>query len=208
MGFRFLGDPIDLFIFKKAKREGFKIIFQRKFWNKDDVLKTLSTLDYFCKQNNVTADLVMLGGSAILTLMEINGESFRPTLDVDVNIINVSDMSIFTEQLKKVNVEIVGGVMEVPPMEDFENQDFLYEVDAGFEAIRVYLPNIELLACSKIFSTREKDLYDLKDTKLLEKCDKEYLMSLVEEYKQYLLNPANPDLNVHQLDRIFKEKGI
>lgn len=184
------------------------MIFQKKFWNKNEVLKTLNTLDYYCKQKSVSADLVMLGGSAILTLMEINEENFRPTLDVDINIINVSDIKVFTEQLKKVNIEIVGGIMEVPPLEDLENEKSLYEIEADFEAIKVYLPNLELLACCKIFSTRDKDLKDLENTTILEKCDKEYLISLVEEYKLYLLNPSNPDLNVHQLNRIFGEKGI
>lgn len=184
------------------------MIFQKEFRTKDEVLKALYTLDLYCGQEGVSADLVMLGGSAILTLMEHNGLEFRPTMDIDINILSVSDMRKFTKQLERVNVEIVGGVMEVPPLEDFRNKDSIYEIEMDFKAIRVYLPNLELLACCKIFSTREKDLKDLENTAILTKCNKEKLMTMVEEYKLYLLNPSNPDLNLHQLDRILNEKGI
>jgi len=96
--------------------------------------------------------------------------------------------------------------MEVPPQEDLEEEKNLLEF--GLEAISVYLPDLELLACCKIFSTREKDLQDLERFEILDKCNKVKLLKMVEEYKSYLLNPTNPDLNVHQLDRIFSEREI
>lgn len=178
--------------------------FSKEILEQGVILKNLNTLDYYCKEENVSADLVMLDGSALLTLIELNGGIFRPTMDVDINIINVSDRKVFTEQLKKVNIEIVGGIMEVPPLEDLDDQNSHFEIEVGFEAIRVFLPNLELLACSKIFSTRGKDLSDLENTSILEYCNKDRLMSMVEEYKQYLLNPSNLNLNVHHLNRIFE----
>ncbi|MEN1970109.1 DUF6036 family nucleotidyltransferase [Lentibacillus sp. N15] len=187
--------------------------FQEECRNKDDILNQLHTLDYYCKKEDISAELVMMGGSAILTLMELNGQNFRPTMDIDINIINTMNKESFYKQLEKVKIDVVGGVMEVPPLEDFEfrntkDQKSLYELEVGFEAIRVFLPNLELLACCKIFSTRLKDLRDLEEMSILDNCNKDKLLGMVEEYKQNLLNPANPDLNVHQLDRIFEQKGI
>lgn len=180
----------------------------REIRNVDEILDKLYTLDYLCLQRNVVAELVVLGGSGILLFMELNGKTFRPTRDIDVNLIATNNMEALLSSLAEVNIDIVGGVMEVPPMEDFKDKDSLFELDVNFSAIRVYVPSIELLACCKIFSTREKDLIDLKETSILENCNKEKLMKMIEEYKEYLLNPSNPDLNLHELDNIFKEKGI
>ena len=63
------------------------------------------------------------------------------------------------------------------------------------------------LACSKIFSTREKDLKDLQETDILNMCDREKLMGMVEEYKGYMINPNNLDVNVHKLALILKKRG-
>jgi hypothetical protein len=65
-----------------------------------------------------------------------------------------------------------------------------------------------MLACCKIFSKREKDLIDLINTDLLVSCDKEKLLKMIDEYKDYLLNPNDPDINFRQLDNIFTRKGI
>lgn len=173
-----------------------------------DVLNILTDLDLYCKQSNVKGELVILGGSAFLTYMGLENICFRTTLDIDVNIIATSNESIFKDFLKKLQIDVVGGIMEVPPLEDFENNNELIKLDYDFEYIEVYLPKLELLACTKIFSTRVKDLEDLEHYNILEKCDKIKLLKMVEEYKRYLLNPSNPDLNVHQLNRILKEKGI
>ncbi|GKV69768.1 hypothetical protein NCCP2716_22660 [Sporosarcina sp. NCCP-2716] len=74
--------------------------------------------------------------------------------------------------------------------------------------IEIYIPSIELLACTKIFSKREKDLQDLRDTDLLLLCDKQELLSMADEYLGYMLNPEDPDLNYHQLRSIPDQKGI
>lgn len=172
------------------------------------ILDKLYTLDFLCARQGVVAELVVLGGAGLLLFLEQVGEQFRPTRDIDVNLIGTNNMGILLRVLEEVNIDVVGGIIEVPPLEDFRNKDLLFELDVNFSAIRVYVPSIELLACCKIFSTREKDLVDLKETPILEKCDKEKLMKMVEEYKEYLLNPSNRDLNLYELDRILKEKGI
>ncbi|UJL45668.1 hypothetical protein KFZ58_14905 [Virgibacillus sp. NKC19-16] len=55
---------------------------------------------------------------------------------------------------------------------------------------------------------RQKDLDDLENTPLLDVCDKEKLLEMVNEYKVELLNPNDPDLNFHQLDNIFHKRRI
>jgi len=175
----------------------------------DDILDTLYTLDFLCAQRKIVAELIILGGSGILLNLEMMDEQFRSTRDIDVNLIATNDTKSLLATLSEVNIDIIGGVMEVPPMEDFKDRkNSFHELDADFKSLRIYVPEIELLACSKIFSTREKDLIDLKETSLLKKCDRDKLLSLVEEYKGYILNINNPDLNYHQLHDILKELGI
>lgn len=182
--------------------------YNKKIRSKQEVMDTLTDLDYYCKESNVIAKLVMLGGSAFLTHLDLKNESFRPTIDVDVNIMAVNDEKVFKEQLKKVNIDLVGGVMEVPPLEDLSNEKYLIELDYRFESIRVFIPDFELLACTKLFTKREKDLQDLKKFNIIENCDQERLFQMINEYKGNLLNPSDPDLNYHQLNSILKEKGI
>ncbi|NNV05644.1 hypothetical protein ETC03_04085 [Geobacillus sp. MMMUD3] len=175
---------------------------------RDAILDKFYTLDYLCCKQGVVAEIVVLGGAALLLLMEQMGEQFRPTRDIDVHLISTNNMQALLRELEKINVDVVGGIMEVPPSEDLRNKESLFELDLDFSAIRVYVPTIELLACCKIFSTREKDLIDLKETQILEKCDTEKLLGMVAEYREYLLNPSNQDLNLYELDNILKEKGI
>ncbi len=76
------------------------------------------------------------------------------------------------------------------------------------ENITVYVPTMELLACTKLFSKRAKDLDDLIDSPMLEYCDKNLLIELVTEYKDYILNPEDWSWNFYELDSIFEKKGI
>lgn len=179
-----------------------------KYENLKEIREVLYKLDYMCKRDNIKAKLLLLGGSAILVLLELLGEKFRSTLDIDVDIISTNDYDKLGDNLRKLGIHSIGGVIELPPREDLIQEQNKYKVDgAGFEAIEVYVPTLELLACTKIFSTRGKDLEDLKSTSLIDLCDREKLLNMVNEYKEYLLNPSNMNLNVHELENIFKQKG-
>lgn len=174
----------------------------------EDIIEKLDILDFLCIKKGVVAKLVILGGAGILLMLEMNDAKFRPTRDIDVNVLAASDEKEILRLLAEANIDTVGGVMELPPMEDFKEEESLHELGLEYENIRVYLPSIELLACCKIFSKRQKDLNDLTDTLLLDKCNKEILLEMVEDYKENLLNPSDPDINVHQLAHIFEQKGI
>ncbi|MCM3087533.1 DUF6036 family nucleotidyltransferase [Bhargavaea ginsengi] len=180
-----------------------------QFHTIEEIVDRLSLLDFYCMKSGTIADLVILGGSGILMQLAINkDEFFRSTQDIDVNILLTNDTEAIYHQLREANIDVVGGVMEVPPLEDFKETDSLYELDMDFSNIRVFVPTLELLACCKIFSKRQKDLDDLESTSLLEQCDKDSLLEMVDEYRANLLNEHDPDLNLHLLDNILAEKGI
>lgn len=173
----------------------------------DEIFERLDILDILCEKQKVKAELVILGGAAILILMEMNNRTFRPTRDIDVNILSATNYEEIYKLLEQSNIDIVGGVMELPPMEDIRD-GAKYKIDLDFNSIKVYVPAIELLACTKIFSKREKDLRDLEESSLLDLCDKNKLIKMVEEYKENMLSQNDIDINVHQLEHILIQKGI
>lgn len=176
--------------------------------NSDEIIDNLFKLDYLCKSRGLVGELILLGGASLALLMEMQDKAFRSTRDIDVNILNSSDETAMYAALKEAGIDVVGGVMTLPPMEDLRLDENRHELDVDFEAIRVFVPTPELIACSKIFSAREKDLKDLEESPLLESCDKEKLMTLVEDYKSYMSNPGDFNQNVFELDDILRRKGI
>ncbi|GLC90345.1 DUF6036 family nucleotidyltransferase [Lysinibacillus piscis] len=174
----------------------------------DLILDKLSEVDIICGERGVNAEILILGGAGLLLLLETHNRKFRPTRDIDINLLSTNDEEGIRKVLKELAIDVLDGVVEVPPIEDFREQEKFRIEDAGFEHIKVFVPMIELLACTKIFSKREKDLQDLQDTDLLDICNKEKLLAMVNEYKDYLINPNDPDLNYHQLLRILKQKGL
>lgn len=70
------------------------------------------------------------------------------------------------------------------------------------------IPTIEYLAVSKIFTTRQEDEDDLVGEKLLAHCNPELLSAILFDYKGFILNPNNPDLNFNSLKSIFDLYGI
>ena len=177
------------------------------FRNADEIIDRFELLDVLCTEENVRAEFVVLGASGILLYMDLQDRQFRSTRDIDVNLISSSNDKAIYELLKQLRIDLVGGVMDIPPMEDF-NKDNLYKIDnTNFTSIDVYVPTIELLACAKIFTTRDKDLEDLMNSEIINACDKDKLLKMINEYKDYMLFPDNRDNNVHQLEEILKKRG-
>lgn len=174
----------------------------------EDIITVLVQLDKKCREQGTVADLIMLGASAISMYFNYRGFTFRPTRDIDVNVTATSNMEQLRSLLLEKGIDIIGGVIDVPPMEDFKDGEKFEISGDEFTNIRVFVPTIELLACAKIFSTRAKDLEDLKNSDILNLCNKEKLLEMIEEYKQYALNVDNPFLNLRDLECIFHEKGL
>lgn len=182
--------------------------YGKEMENINEILDKLAEIDLMCEQNGIYAEILILGGAGLLLIMEMQGDSFRSTRDIDINLISSTDEKGFQDILKRFEVDILEGIIEVPPVEDFLDAEKYKIKNTGFRNLKVFVPKIELLACAKIFSVREKDLQDLRDTNLLVNCNKIELLEMVDEYKDYYLNLDNPDLNYHQLFSILSDKGI
>ncbi len=57
---------------------------------------------------------MILGGAGLLLIMEMQGDSFRSTRD-DINLISSTNEKGFREVLKRFEVDILDGIIEVPP---------------------------------------------------------------------------------------------
>ncbi|MGA4519250.1 DUF6036 family nucleotidyltransferase [Solibacillus silvestris] len=183
-------------------------ILQEKMSNYKEVLVNLELLDAFCTVNNTTGQLIMFGGSAILVSLELQNRPFRPTADIDVGILTSSDEKALIESLQAANIDLISGTIEVPPKEDLVDVS-KFKLDIGtLDSIEVFVPSMEMLACTKLFSKRQKDLDDLEQTQLLDACDKNKLQDLIDEYTPYVLNPEHPDWNYHKFDDIRAVRGI
>jgi len=163
-----------------------------------DVVDMLTDLDKRCAEENVKADLLLLGGAGLMIALELEGHGFRPTVELDFHIIETTDKSSLARAFEGFDIDTLADIVDFPPIEDLEN-DALFEIDNNFRAIRISVPSIEMLAISKMFSKREKDLRDLETSELLSLCDAEKLTALIEEYKSYLTNPEDGNLNVNNL---------
>lgn len=174
----------------------------------EDVIDNLNLLDIYCKANETTGELMMVGGSAILIALSLKNREFRPTRDIDLKILSSSNKEALINSILEADMDLIVGTIEVPPTEDFiEMEKIKIEIDT-LENINVYVPTMELLACTKLFSKREKDLDDLLNSPMLEYCNKKTLIDLVSEYKEYILNPDDWNWNFKQLDSILEKKSI
>lgn len=183
--------------------------YSNQYKDVESIIDTLLVLDTFCASRDIEVEFVVVGASGILLFIEMmNKEAeYRPTRDIDIRVTEGVVTPELKEALHEYEIEIVEGVIQFPSREDFRENEFRHKIEGLFEAIDVYIPDIELLACTKIFSSRQKDLEDLEKTNLLELCDKDKLLELVEEYKGNM-TWDDPFCNVHDLSRIFQEKGI
>lgn len=160
----------------------------------------LKILNQDLVEREAKADLVLIGGFAAKYLLE----EFRPTIDLDFmvgKLVNETPSS-FNELLENNGMEAV-TVVEIPPIEEIKFHETL-----KYSNLTVSIPTIEYLAISKIFTTRQKDEDDLVDEKLLEHCDPELLSEMLIDYKGFVLNPKNPDLNFNSLKSVFDSYGI
>lgn len=172
------------------------------------IVDKLELLDIMCEREGVNAELIVIGGSGLHLLMELYKKEFRPTRDVDVQLLNASDMEEINRLLRELNIHVVSsGIAALPPLDEYDKKDAKYEIEEAFTNIKVYVPTPELLACTKIFTNRPRDLMDLKKS-LLDICDLAVLRYHIDDFKNYTLNPNDPNLNLYEIEQILKEKGF
>lgn len=177
----------------------------------EDVYGALHALDQACSEENIKASFTIVGGCAWMLLLDEAGIEFRATSDIDVVItgqpIEQAKRSRFHELLHDLSFEEPGGILFLPPPEDLTEPEKQRLIE-GFRIIRPHLPTPELLACCKIFSDREKDLLDVTQSGLLSICDKGKLIELIEEYREYVLNPYNPNHHFSQVIRMLRNDEL
>lgn len=175
-----------------------------------DVARHLAVLDFLCKKENVYAKFVIFGGASLL--IHLGENKFRKTLDIDYNILAVSD----EEKLQKILNQLrgvfqpLGGFPMYPDKEMYLEDGTLLEKLGGveFSNIRIFLPSIEMIALSKLMTRRPKDYHDLKETELLDRCDLEKLKRLADECVSYMTDHEYKNSNYYDWDELLKQRGL
>ena len=125
------------------------MFFQTLSYSK--IVKTLEELNASLAKRGTTGKIIITGGSAISILTR--GE--RVTTDIDY----VGNLALCSSELAKFSLSNdVEGILIVPAVEEMTfDQQFTYS------NLMVYILSWEDLAIMKFYSTRQKDLEDLKD---------------------------------------------
>lgn len=158
------------------------MFFQTLSYSK--IVKTLEELNASLANRGTTGKIIITGGSAISILTR--GE--RVTTDIDY----VGNLALSSSELAKFSLSNdVEGILIVPSIEEMTfDQQFTYS------NLMVYILSWEDLAIMKFYSTRQKDLEDLKD----------YILPNIQLFHQlkrrlkyyecdYVGNLHDPDLN-------------
>lgn len=158
------------------------MFFQTLSYSK--IVKTLEELNAFLAKMGTTGKIIITGGSAISILTR--GE--RVTTDIDY----VGNLALSSSELAKFSLSNdVEGILIVPAVEEMTfDQQFTYS------NLMVYILSWEDLAIMKFYSTRQKDLEDLKDYILPNIQLFHQLKRRIKYYEcDYVGNLHDPDLN-------------
>ena len=166
--------------------------------------RRLERFNEIATREDLKFELILIGGTLGTYLFNTVGDKFRPTTDVDV--IVKSAMGNKKEVQEALNSNIIHDVMIVmiPPKEEFE---FITIIE-DYSNVKIYVPNFEYFALTKLFSNRPEDQIDLEKFAILDNCKKEKLIELVEDLRQYVSNDNDMDQNYKNLEELFKLRGI
>lgn len=171
------------------------------FLSKSEILKRLQELDRKSEGIPSSAEVLIVGGSALALL----GDA-RMTSDIDY----IGSMGY----LPKEYLSSLGFSSNVKTFFAIYGTDEYssYELN-GFKNLKVRVLSYEDLAVMKLFSTRAKDLDDLINYIFPKLSSYTSLKKKIETYKEYYyFDVSRPDLHVNQLsyikDRLKKEKKI
>lgn len=158
------------------------MFFQTLSYSK--IVKTLEELNASLAKRGTTGKIIITGGSAISILTR--GE--RVTTDIDY----VGNLALSNSELSKFSLSNeVEGILIVPAIKEMTfDQRFTYS------NLIVYVLSWEDLAIMKFYSTRQKDLEDLKDYILPNTQLFHQLKRRLKYYEcDYVGNLHDPDLN-------------
>ena len=149
-----------------------------------NILNILSETNSLLAKRGSKGKIIITGGSAISILTK----GSRVTTDIDY----IGNLSLSSKELNKLSLSNdVEGILIVPAIEEM-----VFEDKFNFSNLEVYILSWEDLAIMKLYSTRQKDLEDLKEY-ILPNIQLFYRLKNRLKYYEcdYVGNLSDPDLN-------------
>lgn len=168
------------------------IPFQTLSYSK--ILEKLSQLNSELERQDKFAKIIVTGGSAVSLL----SGGYRETRDIDY----IGSLPLTVEQLQ--TFQLSNDVEKIFVVPDISEVSF--DKELNYSKLTVLVLSWEDLAIMKFYSTREKDLQDLKQFILPQIYDFSKLKSRLDYYKaDYIFDIDNPDLNLNQYTTILSD---
>lgn len=158
------------------------------------ILEKLNQLNLELERQDKFAKIIVAGGSAVSLL----SSGFRETRDIDY----IGSLPLTVEQLQ--TFQLSNDVEKIFVVPDISEVSF--DKELNYSNLTVFVLSWEDLAIMKFYSTREKDLQDLKQFILPQIYDFQKLKSRLDYYRaDYIFDIDNPDLNLNQYTQILVE---
>lgn len=158
------------------------------------ILEKLNQLNLELERQDKFAKIIVTGGSAFSLL----SGGYRETRDIDY----IGSVPLTVEQLQ--TFQLSNDVEKIFVVPDISEVSF--DKELNYSNLTVYVLSWEDLAIMKFYSTREKDLQDLKQVILPQIYDFEKLKSRLDYYRaDYVFDIDNPNLNLNQYAQILVE---
>lgn len=158
------------------------------------ILEKLGQLNLELERQDKFAKIIVTGGSAVSLL----SGGYRETRDIDY----IGSVPLTVEQLQ--TFQLSNDVEKIFVVPDISEVSF--DKELNYSNLTVYVISWEDLAIMKFYSTREKDLQDLKQFILLQIYDFSKLKFRLDYYRaDYIFDIDNPDLNLNQYAQILVE---
>lgn len=158
------------------------------------ILEKLNQLNLELERQDKFAKIIVTGGSAVSLL----SGGYRETRDIDY----IGSVPLTVEQLQ--TFQLSNDVEKIFVVPDISEVSF--DKELNYSNLTVLILSWGDLAIMKFYSTREKDLQDLKQFILPQIYDFEKLKSRLDYYRaDYIFDLVNLDLNLNQYYSILSE---
>ena len=159
-----------------------------------NILENLESLNKHLQELGQTAKIIITGGSAVSIL----SGGLRQTSDIDyLGSLPLTERELYQFQMSN-DVEKIFVVPDI--------SEVSFDKELNYSNLTVLVLSWEDLAIMKFYSTREKDLQDLKSFILPNIYDFAKLKTRLNYYKaDYIFDIDNPDLNLNQYHSILSE---
>ena len=159
-----------------------------------NILENLKSLNEHLQGLGQIAKIIITGGSAVSIL----SGGLRQTSDIDyLGSLPLTEKELYQFQMSN-DVEKIFVVPDI--------SEVSFDKELNYSNLTVFVLSWEDLAIMKFYSTREKDLQDLKQFILPNIYDFDKLNTRLDYYRaDYIFDLDNPDLNVNQYTTILSD---